>query len=101
MRYHKKMRRLHEALLLALLLVTVQTAFLAHGHEDDVSSGAAAQSCEFCTGHHAAAPAPEPAGSTCPDLRSTLSRGQPVVARVPAAARSAHRSRAPPTFRSA
>jgi hypothetical protein len=101
MRSHQKMRRLHEALLLALLLVAVQTAILAHGHEDSASSGVAAQSCEFCAGHHAAAPAPESAGSHHPDHRSTISGGLPVVAAAAAPVRSAHRSRAPPAFRSA
>jgi hypothetical protein len=95
------MRRLHEALLLALLLVAVQTAFLAHGHDDGASSGAAAQSCEFCAGHHAAAPAPEAGGPTLPGLRSTRSPVLPVLATPTADVRSAHRSRAPPPIRSA
>jgi len=94
------MRRLHEALLLALLLVAVQTAILAHGHEDSASSGGAAQSCELCTGHHAAAPAPDPAAATLPDLRSTPLPDLQVAANIPARSRSAHRSRAPPIFRS-
>lgn len=94
------MRRIHEALLLAVLLVAVQTAILAHGHDESASSGAAAQSCEFCAGHHSAAPAPEAGGPTLSGPRST---GFPVH-QVPAAraadVRAAHRSRAPPAFRS-
>lgn len=94
------MRRFHEALLLAVLLVAVQTVILAHGHEGDASSSAAAQSCEFCAGHHAAAPAPEAGGPTLPGLRSTRGPALCDPAVRTAAARAAHRSRAPPVFRS-
>jgi hypothetical protein len=93
------MRRLHEALLLALLLVLVQTAILAHGHEDGAPSGGAAQSCEICAGHQAAAPAPEAGQSTHPDLRSIPGTDLRVVATLPGRCRTAHRSRAPPAFR--
>jgi hypothetical protein len=95
------MRRLHQALLLALLLVAVQTTILAHGHEDSATSGAAAQSCEFCAGHQSAAPAPEAGQRTRPDLSSTQGPGLQVIAALPARAWAAHRSRAPPIFRSA
>lgn len=94
------MRRLHQALLLALLLVAIQTTILAHGHEDRATSGAAAQSCEFCAGHQSAAPAPEPGQRTRPDLRLILVADLQVVAALPARASAAHRSRAPPAFRS-
>lgn len=93
------MRRFHEALLLAVLLVAVQTAILAHGHEGGASSGAAAQSCEFCAGHHAAAPAPAAGGPTLPVPRSTLVPVPRVHAARTADVRAAHRSRAPPAFR--
>ena len=95
------MRRLHEALLLALLLVLVQTAILTHGHEHGASSGVAAQSCEFCAGHQAAAPAPEAGQSTHPDLRSNQAPDLQVIVALRARAWAAHRSRAPPDLRSA
>lgn len=95
-------RRISEALLLALLLLAVQTAVLTHEHEGSAApSGVSAQSCEFCAGHHAAAPAPDAAVSTHPDFRpsrpASLAEGF-----VPASlSGNAHRSRAPPVFRSA
>ena len=97
------MRRFHEVLLLALLLVAVQTAILTHEHEFSAApAGAtAAQSCEFCTGHHPAAPAAEAGSASLPDLQSTRIPDPRVVAALPARTRAAHRSRAPPTFRSA
>ena len=92
------MRRFHEALLLAVLLVAVQTAILAHGHDDGASSGAAAQSCEFCAGHSAAAPPPAAGAPTPPDQQSTRVPVPQVHAVRTAGIRSAHRSRAPPAF---
>ena len=93
-------RRFTEALLLALLLLAVQTAILTHEHEGSAApAGAVAQSCEFCVGHHAAAPAPEVA-IAAPDFRPVR---LPALASafVPASpAGNAHRSRAPPLFRS-
>jgi hypothetical protein len=95
------MRRLHEALLLALLLVAVQTAVLTHEHEGSAApAGATAQSCEFCTGNHAGAPAPEAGGASLPDLQSTRIPDPRVVFTFPVRSRAAHRSRAPPVFRS-
>ena len=93
------MRRFHEALLLAVLLVAVQTTILAHGHEDGASSGAAAQSCEFCTGHHAGAPAPEASGPALSHPSATRIPLPQVLAATTTEIRSAHRSRAPPEFR--
>jgi hypothetical protein len=94
------MRRFHEALLLAVLLVAVQTAILAHGHDDAAPSGAAAQSCEFCAGHPAAAPAPEAGGPTLPGLGSNRGPVLRVQASRTTDVRAAHRSRAPPAFHS-
>lgn len=94
-------RRMSEALLLALLLLAVQTAILTHEHEGSAApAGAAAQSCEFCVGHHAAAPAPDAAVAEHPEFHS-LWLPAPASAFVPAGrAGSAHRSRAPPVLRS-
>ncbi len=94
-------RRLSEALLLALLLLAVQTAILTHEHEGNAApAGTAAQSCELCVGHAAAAPAPEAAAAARPDFSPILlpaSGSAFVPAGRPA---SAHRSRAPPVIRS-
>lgn len=91
-------RRFAEALLLALLLLAVQTAILTHEHEG--SAAAAAQTCEFCVGHHAAAPAPEASVSTHPEFRP-LRLASIAEALVPASLPgNAHRSRAPPVLRS-
>jgi hypothetical protein len=94
-------RRFTEALLLALLLLAVQTATLTHEHEGSAApAGAAAQSCELCVGHHAAAPAPEAAIAALPDFRPILLPAH-ASAFVPASlSGNAHRSRAPPLFRS-
>jgi hypothetical protein len=93
-------RRIAETLLLALLLLAVQTAVVAHEHDSAAPVGAAAQSCEFCVGHHAGAPAPEAPRATRSGFRRIP---LPVLAasRVPETRfGSAHRSRAPPTVRS-
>lgn len=94
-------RRCSEALLLALLLLAIQTAILTHEHDGSAAPvGAAAQSCEFCVGHHAAAPAPEAGVSTNPDfrpIRLPALAGLDVPASLPG---NAHRSRAPPVLRS-
>ncbi len=94
-------RRLTEALLLALLLLAVQTAIITHEHEGNTApAGAAAQSCEFCVGHHAAAPAPDTGAAVRHDFRPIR---LPAVERlvVPTSLTgTAHRSRAPPLFRS-
>jgi hypothetical protein len=94
-------RRFSEALLLALLLLATQTAILTHEHEGRAApAGAAAQSCEFCVGHHAAVPAPEAGVSTHPDFRpfrlASVTEGF-LPASLPG---NAHRSRAPPVLRS-
>ena len=90
-----------EALLLALLLLAVQTAMLTHEHEGSAApAGAAAQTCEFCVGHPAAAPAPEAGASTHPafsPLRLASIAEAFVRAFLPG---NAHRSRAPPVLRS-
>lgn len=94
-------RRFSEALLLALLLLAIQTAILTHEHEGSgAPAGAAAQSCEFCVGHHAAAPAPDASLAARPDFRPI--RLPPLSGHfVPASPTgNAHRSRAPPVFRS-
>ena len=94
-------RRFSEALLLALLLLAVQTAILTHEHEgNSAPAGAAAQSCELCVGHSAAAPAPEAAVAALPDFRPIHLLAL-ASAFVPASLLgNAHRSRAPPAFRS-
>lgn len=94
-------RRFAEALLLALLLLAVQTAILTHEHEgSSAPAGAAAQSCEFCVGHHAAVPAPDSGVGLRHAFRSIH---LPPIAglAVPASPTgNAHRSRAPPLLRS-
>lgn len=94
-------RRVSEALLLALLLLAIQTAILTHAHDGSAApAGAAAQSCEFCVGHHAAAPAPDASPGACPDfrpIRLPALVGLAIPASLPG---NAHRSRAPPVFRS-
>jgi hypothetical protein len=94
-------RRLAETLLLALLLLSVQTAVLAHEHDGSAApAGAAAQSCEFCVGHHADAPPPEAPRAVRSEFRR-IPLPVSAVSRVPATRfGSAHRSRAPPTVRS-
>lgn len=95
-------RRLSQALLLALLLLAVQTAILTHEHDSSAApSGATAQSCEFCAGHHGGAPPPAALVTAYPDSRPVL---PPAAAghQLPAARfDSANRSRAPPFVRSA
>jgi len=97
------MRRFHEALLLALFLLAVQTAIVAHDHGAGTGTapfGAVAQNCEFCTGHSAAAPAPERGSAARHEpqsLRLPRLADDPVL---PAPVAAAHRSRAPPSFRS-
>jgi hypothetical protein len=94
-------RRFTEALLLALLLLAVQTAILTHEHEGSAApAGVAAQSCEFCVGHHAAEPASDIGVAVRHDLRPIR---LPAIADLVAPASltgNAHRSRAPPLFRS-
>ena len=95
-------RRLSEVLLLALLLLAVQTAILTHEHDgDSAPAGATAQSCEFCAGHQGGAAPPAALVTAHPDARPVL---LPAVAgpSMPAARfDSAHRSRAPPFIRPA
>jgi hypothetical protein len=94
-------RRFSEALLLALLLLAVQTAVLTHEHEGSAGpAGAAAQSCEFCVGHHAAAPAPEAAVAAHPEFHPLLLPAPASAFVLAGRPGSAHRSRAPPVFRS-
>jgi hypothetical protein len=94
-------RRIAEALLLALLLLAVQTAILAHAHEGSAApGGAAAQSCEFCAGHAAGAPPPAAAGSATPALRAVVPPAFARPAAPPARFNFAHPSRAPPQRRS-
>lgn len=95
------MRRLPQALLFALLLLTVQTVVLSHEHGDSTTSYGAVQGCEFCVGHLAAAPAPDARGATFPDSRSALIPHLRVVPAPPIRAWGAHRSRAPPATRPA
>jgi hypothetical protein len=95
------MRRFAEALLFALLLVAVQTAILTHDHDDSSGpAGAAVQSCEFCVGNHASAPAPEPADPVRPQALAQRFAGRLAGPTRPARISGAHRSRAPPAIRS-
>lgn len=95
-------RRLSKALLLALLLLAVQTAILTHAHADDARpAGAATQGCEFCAGHHSAAPAPDAAAAARPDFHPALLQASSGACLPASRSASAHRSRAPPAFRSA
>ncbi|MEX2149413.1 MAG: hypothetical protein WD793_04330 [Steroidobacteraceae bacterium] len=95
------MRRLTHALLLALVLLSVQVASIGHTHGgDSLPSGAQAAACDFCTGSHAGAAAPEITAvarhAPAPIILSAATTQQEQPLR-PA---GAHRSRAPPTFRS-
>jgi hypothetical protein len=94
-------RRFSEALLLALLLLAVQTAILTHEHKGSAApAGAAAQSCEFCVGHHTAAPAPDAAVAAHPGSHPPLLPTPASAFVLTGRSGSAHRSRAPPVFRS-
>jgi hypothetical protein len=94
------------AVLLSCLLLAAQWVLLTHdhadGHADDhAPSQHAAHGCDLCVAFAAAAPAPAPAaGLALPPAVAPL---PPVVA-VTVSSRfesGAHRSRAPPAFRSA
>jgi hypothetical protein len=94
-------RRFTEALLLALLLLALQTAILTHEHEGSAApAGAAAQTCEFCAGHHAAAPAPDASPAARPDFRPLRLHAIAGLVVPASLIGNAHRSRAPPHFRS-
>lgn len=89
------------AVLLAFLLLAAQTASATHRHADDsLPTGHQAQVCDFCAGFQAAAPAPDiaaPMQHSSPALTLTAA-ADPL--RLPAPRVAAHRSRAPPAFRS-
>jgi hypothetical protein len=95
------MRRVAETLLLALLLVAVQTALLTHEHGDgQAPAGAAAQSCEYCSSHSAAAPAPDGPSASLPAAPLALPAASERREVFPSRISAAHRSRAPPPIRS-
>jgi len=95
------MRRLSQALSLALLLIAVQAAVLTHEHGASASpAGQSVPSCEFCTGSHAAAPAPDPEVAGHFEARPLRLATAFVPADPAFERRAAHRSRAPPFFRS-
>lgn len=89
------------ALLFALLVLAVQTASLTHEHAaDSMPSDQQIQACDLCTGLQASAPPPA-AASVCRHAAASL-RFLPVSATqfLPSRPAAAHRSRAPPSFRS-
>lgn len=88
-------------LLFALFLVVVQTAALTHDHADNAGpAGTAAQVCELCTAFQASAPAPEAAAATRHVVIALEPAAAPARQALPVRFASAHRSRAPPAFRS-
>jgi hypothetical protein len=94
-------RRLTQALLLALVLVTVQAAILVHDHgSTPVPAGASAQACEFCSAGHSAAPAPDREVAGHFEARPIQLSAAPHFPHPEHDYRAAHRSRAPPAFRS-
>lgn len=89
------------AALLAFLLLATQTASVAHRHANDsLPTGHQAQVCDICAGFQAAAPAPEVAGPTHHAPTALRLAAVALPLRLPAQRAAAHRSRAPPAFRS-
>lgn len=87
-------------LLLAVILVAVQTAALAHDHAGAAHSGdAATQVCEFCTGF--AIGAPPPADATVAHHAAPMPAAAPGYEPVPPRSHPACAglSRAPPAIR--
>jgi hypothetical protein len=87
--------------LLGLLLVATQAASIAHHHGDDaLPADAPAKVCELCTAMQSGAPAPAAAAVTqhaqIPLRVAAVSERTPL----PQQRACAHRSRAPPFFRS-
>lgn len=91
----------HTVTLLALLVLAVQTASLTHEHQGDQQpSNQQAQTCDLCTGLQASAPPPASvavAHHAVAPLRFLPTSAPQSLPSRPAAA---HRSRAPPSFRS-
>ncbi|MDP9198042.1 MAG: hypothetical protein M3O07_02340 [Pseudomonadota bacterium] len=95
------MRRLTHALLLVLVLVTVQIAAIGHQHAaDTLPASQQAAACDFCTGLHAAAPPPviSGAGHHAPAFSRLPAADLPLA--LPSQPTGAHRSRAPPAIHS-
>jgi len=88
-------------LLCSLVLVVIQTAAVTHEHAaDTLPAGQQVQTCDLCTGLQASAPPPA-AASVSHHAAASL-RFLPVAATqfLPSRPAAAHRSRAPPSFRS-
>jgi len=95
------MRRLTQTLLLALVLVSIQIASIAHQHGGDtLPSGQQSVVCDFCTGIHAGAPAPEATDFAQYAPASVVLPAAIVQLALPARTTGAHRTRAPPTIHS-
>jgi hypothetical protein len=89
------------ALLFALLVLAVQTASLTHDHAADAApAGQQAQACDFCTGFQASAPPPASAVVAHPAVAPAVFLPFATTQSLPARPATAHRSRAPPSFRS-
>lgn len=88
-------------LLLALVLASVQAASIAHAHVGDtLPSGQQSAVCDFCSGAHAGAPAPEPADVTQHAPAPVFLPAAAARLAVPARPGGAHRTRAPPAIHS-
>jgi hypothetical protein len=95
------MRRLTQTLLLALVLVAIQIASIAHQHGGDtLPSGQQSAVCDFCTGIHAGAPAPEPAAAAHHAPALLVLPAAIAQLALPARPPGAHGSRAPPAIHS-
>jgi len=91
----------HAATLLALLLLAVQTASLTHEHAaDSLPSDQQIQACDLCTGLHASAPPPASAAVAHHIATPLLFLPVSIARSLPSRPAAAHRSRAPPAFRS-
>jgi hypothetical protein len=89
------------ALLFALLVLAVQTASLTHDHAADAApAGQQAQACDLCTGFQASAPPPASATVAHHGVAPLRFRPASVAQSLPSLPAAAHRSRAPPSFRS-
>jgi hypothetical protein len=95
------MRRLTQTLLLALVLVSIQLAGIAHQHAGDtLPSGQQSAVCDFCTGIHAGAPPPESAAAAQHAPAAIVLPTAVARPTIPGRPSVAHGSRAPPALHS-
>ncbi|MGH8130661.1 MAG: hypothetical protein ACRES3_07395 [Steroidobacteraceae bacterium] len=99
-RVNPRLLRCAAALLSALVLAT-QTAGVTHRHADEsLPAGQPAKVCDLCTALHAKAPAPEASASAQHVATPLRLAAAPERLSLPSRPACAHRSRAPPFFRS-